>query len=157
MNTAGLMIVLLGMTYASGGYSDFEDKSGFRKEVLEATNRYRSQYGKGPLKLSNKLSNYAQDWADKLERECRFEHRPFPWISGAIRAENLAGRCEFYPSGSDPVYDNWANSPDHKRAMLLDDITEMGVGLGQTRGCQAHCWSTNSQQEAAVIVAMYGN
>ena len=39
--------------------------------------------------------------------------------------------------------------------MLLDDITEMGVGLGQARGCSAHCGSTKSNQEAAVVVAMY--
>jgi len=145
-------VACLVLTLVTVGYSD---ESGFRKEVLEATNRLRSQYGKGPLKLSNKLSNYAQDWADKLERECKAEHRPFPWISGA-RAENLAGSCKFYPHGSDPVSD-WANSPKHKENMLLDDITEMGVGLGQTRGCQAHCGSSNSQQEGAVIVAMYGN
>ena len=39
--------------------------------------------------------------------------------------------------------------------MLLDDIFEIGVGLDQSRGCYAHCQSTNSKQEAAVNVAMY--
>ena len=54
------------------------------------------------------------------------EHRPFPWVSGA-RAENIAGACEFYPPGSDPVFDSWANSPDHKKNVSTESILALSL------------------------------
>ena len=123
--------------------------------MLDATNEYRSNHNESALALNNLLSNMAQGWANYLQENCLLEHRPFPWPSVA-KAENLATRCESPPSGRDPVFDNWANSPGHRENMLGSGYTVMGVGLGLTVGCSEHCWSTLDNHEGAVIVAMYG-
>jgi len=135
----------------------YKYQSVFAKEVMIATNQHRHDNGRRKLRLDSTLTASAQDWAEKLANDCEFEHRPKNSWPSKARAENIAGRCEWYPPGSDPVFDNWKNSAGHN-ANMLGDYTMIGVGLGQRRGCSAHCWTSGNQalQDAAVVVAMYG-
>ena len=69
------------------------------------------------IKIPSQLTASAQDWARQLAASCRFDHRPtHEWPSSA-RNENIASRCEWYPPGSDPVFDNWKNSYGHNKAV----------------------------------------
>jgi len=55
--------------------SSSEDEDDFEEDALKKHNEYRRRHGCSPLKLDKKLCKYAQDWAEKLARENRFEHR----------------------------------------------------------------------------------
>lgn len=47
------------------------------KEFVEAHNKIRAEVGLPPLKWSNEIAAYAQDWANKLKNDnCAFKHRP---------------------------------------------------------------------------------
>uniref|UniRef100_T1J5T5 Cysteine-rich venom protein n=1 Tax=Strigamia maritima TaxID=126957 RepID=T1J5T5_STRMM len=48
----------------------------FEAECLEAHNRYREIHGTPPMTLSRELCKFASDWAGKLAREDKFQHRP---------------------------------------------------------------------------------
>jgi len=136
----------------------YRDLGVVRNEVLGATNEYRRSNGKRALRLDSQLTASAQDWARQLAASCRFDHRPtHEWPSSA-RNENIASRCEWYPPGSDPVFDNWKNSSGHNKAMLKDSHRIMGVGFAQKTGCREWCWTSGNQaeQDGAVFVAMYG-
>ncbi|XP_077503718.1 Golgi-associated plant pathogenesis-related protein 1-like [Amblyomma americanum] len=48
----------------------------FRKETLKWHNHYRTIHGVPPLKHSDELCRYAQEWADTLAKKDTFCHRP---------------------------------------------------------------------------------
>lgn len=63
---------------------DLQSSAGVQ-QMLEAHNRWRSTVGVPPLRWSNALANYAQEWAQTLLQNNKFEHRsPSPY------GENLA-------------------------------------------------------------------
>lgn len=57
------------------------------KEFLDAHNKIRAEVGLPPLKWSNEVARYAQDWANQLQKNCSFNHRP-----NGKYGENLAMR-----------------------------------------------------------------
>jgi len=59
---------------SSSSSSEDEDNS-FEDDALKKHNDYRKKHGCTPLKLDKKLCSYAQEWANKLARENRFDHR----------------------------------------------------------------------------------
>merc|ERR1712215_612900 len=134
----------------SGSREKQPGNDAYRREVLAATNKYRSSENKSPLKLSYELSKAAQEWAEYLAGNCKFEHQPSLWPKGT-RAENLGNLCDYNPNGKDTALQWWMSTGGHKENMLFDDISEMGVGLGQTNDCKEFCSGT----EASVSVAMY--
>jgi len=54
---------------------DDQEFSKLQREGLEANNKMREKHGVKPLKLTKKLCDYAQEWADKLAKEDRLQHR----------------------------------------------------------------------------------
>jgi len=91
---------------SSESSSDEEEaKEDFEKQALEAHNAYRKRHGVKALKFSKKLTAYAQEWADKLAREDRFEHR-----QNNTYGENLYSSWSSNPkakiNGNTPV-DSW--------------------------------------------------
>ncbi|KAH8282438.1 hypothetical protein KR054_007741, partial [Drosophila jambulina] len=55
-----------------------------KRAVLRETNKYRKLHRASPLKMSKKISSYAQSWAEQLAYNDRLETRPFP-----IYGENI--------------------------------------------------------------------
>lgn len=91
---------------SSESSSDEEEaREDFAKQALEAHNAYRKRHGVKSLKLSKKLTAYAQEWADKLAREDSFEHR-----QNNAYGENLYSSWSSNPkakiTGNTPV-DSW--------------------------------------------------
>lgn len=46
-----------------------------QERLLERHNYYRAQLGIEPLEWSDELAEYAQEWADRLAKNCKMEHR----------------------------------------------------------------------------------
>jgi len=132
------------------GACTYKDISGFRKEVLYATNKYRIGHGKQPLTMSNQLTNSAQNWADTLKNRCLYEHmsrNPFP---NHALSENISHKCGWTAIGNWHV-EGWFNSPGHNKNMMDDKWTVMGVGLAKRRNCARFCGYKDH-----VVVAHYG-
>lgn len=55
--------------------SSDDDGETFEEDALKKHNEYRTKHGCPPLKMDKKLCKYAQEWADKLSKENKFEHR----------------------------------------------------------------------------------
>lgn len=48
----------------------------FRQNLVDRINDYRQVHSAPQLKLADWLSDYAQDWANRLAKDNQFEHRP---------------------------------------------------------------------------------
>jgi len=135
MNTV-LAIVLLGAGYVACGY-----KRDFRRDVLVETNKLRST----PLKRDATLEKKAQAWADYLTGDsiCKFYHQdPLPRMS---RAENIALASNM--SGYSVVRSQWWKSSGHKKNMMNEDYSRIGVGVSW--GCK------RKGHDVKVAVALY--
>merc|ERR1712098_988419 len=144
------LIILL---FATTGFST----ASLQEDALAATNNLRSQHGEGKLELNSELTRAAEDWANKLARECKKGHRPFSSWPEEARGENIAYLCESNQPGKNAV-NAWIDSPGHLENMLGSSHTVMGVGVAYSTGCRRHCRTTpyDPYQVSPVVVAMYG-
>merc|ERR1719347_1287244 len=127
---------LLFITAALGGFC-FQT-SQFRKDVLDATNKYRREKGLGNLVRDSNLEHMAQNWADHLTKpeNCNdIHHNPnLPYFV----AENMALRGPTM-SGMDAVR-GWKQSPGHNKNMLRNRLTKIGVGRAKFQQCYNNAW-----------------
>lgn len=112
------------------------------EQMLQAHNQVRQTVGVSPLQWSPQLANYAQEWAEKLAREGKFEHR-----ANSPYGENLASATGQQMSPSRVVqmwadevadYDYASNSCapgkmcGHYTQIVWDDTTEVGCGMARS-------------------------
>ncbi len=114
--------------------------------IVEMTNRFRRLHGRGELKVNDKLTKTAREFADYLAKTDRFSHtadgrNPGQRVSAngyqyCIVAENIA--WEFDSAGfstrglAQALVTGWKNSPEHRRNMLDHDVMEIGVGVARS-------------------------
>jgi uncharacterized protein YkwD len=65
--------------------SGISTQAGIQQQILDAHNQWRKRYNVPALTWSPQLATYAQDWANRLLREDKFEHR-----QNSRYGENLA-------------------------------------------------------------------
>jgi len=127
----------------------------WRQEILHHVNRFRTRNGLRHLKLSSVLNIAAQGHSDDMAERDFFDHvTPGGSTVGdrATRAgyrwrtvlENLAAGQE----NPREVVEGWIGSPPHRKAMLVRDIDDAGVGyafLAQDGGLvrSYHYWTLN--------------
>merc|ERR1711936_437552 len=102
--------------------------SGFRNDLLAATNDFRRGQGKDDLSQSTRLDRMAQEWADNLagRDDCHIEHSP----QRPGYAENISGASP--TMSAQGAVQGWKNSPGHRRNMLRD-LSKMGAGLAEMK------------------------
>jgi uncharacterized protein YkwD len=114
--------------------------------ITTYTKQFRSQHGRGELKVNPQLAHAAQDYADYLAKTDTFSHtadgkRPSQRISEhgyqfSMVAENIA--CEYDSAGyttgalARAFVTGWRHSPGHRRNMLDADLDEIGVGVARS-------------------------
>ena len=129
--------------------------SNWRQKILHHVNRFRAQNGLRRLKLDSVLNIAAQSHSDDMAERDFFDHvTPGGSTVGdrATRAgyrwrtvlENLAAGQE----NPREVVQGWIGSPPHRKAMLVRDIDDAGVGyafLAQDGGLvrSYHYWTLN--------------
>merc|ERR1712083_965452 len=110
-------------TKPSSSPSSDKDEN-FEEEALNKHNEYRRTHGCQPLKLDQKLCSYAQEWANKLARENRFEHR-----SNSSYGENLYCTWSSNPKSGcsgDKAVESWYDEiKDHQ---FGKEPNSMGTG-----------------------------
>ena len=118
------------------------------QQVIKATNGFRDENQRRPLKPSVQLILVAQSHARNMARQDRFgdsdknghilDGRNFEdriRVSGypfARAAENV-GYERNKPDPAAAMMTDWKNSTGHRRNMLIPEITEIGVGAAQGR------------------------
>lgn len=104
------------------------------KKLMELINQERVAQGKVALQVSPELMGVAWEWSYRIAQDRRMTHR-----------KNLLELCEKYDyrfmnenlhmdlSEFDPanVFQSWMGSPNHKRNLMEDKITLMGVGYSK--------------------------
>ncbi|MCA8883390.1 MAG: CAP domain-containing protein [Rhodobacteraceae bacterium] len=97
---------------------------------------FRAAHGRAPLRAAQPLTRAAQIHAEDLARRIVLTHGS---ENGDLAAERAAAQgyawalvlenVAFGQQNADQVLTSWANSPDHRTAMLNPEVTEYGVGL----------------------------
>ena len=99
------------------------------------------------LKRDAVLEKKAQAWADYLTGGivCKYDHQnPLPRMS---RAENIAATGGKSMTGKSVVAEQWGTSYGHRKNMLNEGYSRMGVGIG---------WGCKMQgMDGQVAVALY--
>ena len=99
-----IVILLFGLLLSAVNVKEVKRVPIDEKAMLDRHNYYRDQVGVAPLEWSDDLADYAQEWANKLSKNCDMYHSTGPY------GENI-----FWTSGKaseTAVVDNWA---DEKR------------------------------------------
>jgi hypothetical protein len=127
--------------------------------VVELTNAFRAENRLSSVALNATLTRAARAYAEFLAKSDLFSHtadgrQPADRVKAAGYkfcqvAENLALNLdsrgfETRQLARDAV-EGWKNSPGHRRNMLTEHVTEIGVGLAKARG-----------QEKYISVQLFG-
>lgn len=105
-----------------------------QQQIIDATNAFRTQNGRSPVKADPQLNQVAQRWAEQMAREDRLYHNPNysnqyrPGWRGA--SENVAQN--WVGVSAQAFVDQWANSPGHRANMLSPGVTHLGVGVAKS-------------------------
>lgn len=95
----------------------------FEDDILSAHNKYRSEVDVPPLSWSDNLAAGAQEGADYLAKEDRFEH------SRSGKGENLfLGTAGFFSYTR--MVDLWASEKEHFHPGIFPDISIDGEVVG---------------------------
>lgn len=104
-------------------------------QVIKLTNQQREKNGLAPLKSDVQLAQVAQTKSEDMSANKYFSHTsptygsPFDMlkqfgVSYRTAAENIAAGQR----SADEVVNAWMNSPGHRKNILNQDITHIGVG-----------------------------
>jgi uncharacterized protein YkwD len=114
--------------------------------IVEQTNHFRKEQGRGPLKVNDKLTEAAQYFADYLARTNKFSHTAdgnHPWdrvkkygYTYCLVAENIADAYESAGFQTEQLMrefmNGWEHSPGHRKNLLDPDVTEIGVAVAHS-------------------------
>jgi uncharacterized protein YkwD len=119
------------------------DLARVEQRIVELTNQFRREQGRGRLRANPRLAAAAREFAHYLARTGKFSHTADgkqPWDRTAAKgyedcivAENIA--WESNPAGftsrslAEALVKGWKQSPHHRKNMLDPDVDEIGVGV----------------------------
>ncbi|QEH37456.1 Cysteine-rich secretory protein family protein [Aquisphaera giovannonii] len=161
MRTPSLLLLAVGLSCGIGapdalaarpgtpggtGSDKTPDLERVAKLLLESTNAFRKEQGRGELKNEEKLASTARDFARFLAENDKFGHEadgsnPSERVKKhgydyCALAENIA--YEFNTEGfaseelARNLVENWKNSPGHRKNMLDPDATESGMAVAHS-------------------------
>jgi len=121
--------------------SDNSEFTKFELETLHAHNEYRKKHGAPPMKLSRKVCQFSQNWANNLASSGRMQHS-----SGSGYGENLYMTSGNVGSGKDAVkawYDEihqynfnnqgFSSGTGHFTQVVWKNSTELGIAKASGR------------------------
>jgi uncharacterized protein YkwD len=140
-------LVLISLGAVLGGNAEAEK---VRTRIFELTNEFRKAEKKKPLKINVKLAAAAQKHAENMARQDKYgddgdnghildgkgpkDRIDREGYKAAATAENVA----FFSGGpagqvGAMVMDGWKNSPKHRANLVADKLTEIGIGVAQSK------------------------
>ncbi len=110
-------------------------------EIRRQINEIRQAQGLEPLEINEQLAQVARDYSQQMAEGDFFSHvspdgdDPAERVrSAGIRFRVVAENLFTSTNAPDPVplaVQGWMESPGHRSNILLDDITETGIGIWQ--------------------------
>lgn len=130
------MVSNSGKDAISANQAQLQSSNGEEAEVLRLVNAFRLRQGRSALMRSSTLSQLADAQAFRMAQTGKVDHAigfgnsfskrmDRSSYRAAEAAENLAGG---YNSAADAVQ-GWETSPGHRRNLLKQGVTEMGLGI----------------------------
>ncbi|WP_338079530.1 CAP domain-containing protein [Aquibacillus halophilus] len=121
-----------------GGAANTYEISDFQNEVVRLTNEARQQNGLPSLSPDIELTKVAQAKSEDMETNNYFSHTsptygsPFDMLAQfgidyMTAAENIASGQQ----SAEAVVEMWLNSPGHRKNILNESVTHIGVGHAQ--------------------------
>jgi len=122
--------------------------NGYEQAVIEATNQFRGTRGLAALRPSVSLIRIAQGHARNMARQDRYgdsdrnghvldgRDMEFRIRAGGYAFARVAENVGYQLNRRDPVasmMQGWRESAGHRRNMLLEETTQIGVGAAQGR------------------------
>jgi uncharacterized protein YkwD len=120
--------------------------NGLEQKIMQATNAFRAQNGLPPLAPKVQLIVIAQNHARNMARQDRFgdtdknghvldgRNLEYRIKVAGYAFQRVAENVGYQLRNKDPaaaMMQDWKDSSGHRRNMLLQDITEIGVGAAQ--------------------------
>lgn len=116
------------------------------RQIVERTNAFRGQKDLGTLRVEERLRETAADFADYMARTGRYGHQADDRTAAervaahgyeyCIVAENIAYQFDTRglktPRLAKQLFIGWRESPEHRRNLLNDSVTETGVAVRQS-------------------------
>jgi uncharacterized protein YkwD len=117
------------------GAKNMATNAEFITKVLELTNQFRAQNGRGALKLNTELNAAAQNHSQDMAVGDYFSHTgkngSQPWDRAAsvgYKAQSMGENIAAGYTTPEIVVQGWIDSPGHRANMLNASFTELGVG-----------------------------
>lgn len=121
--------------------SQSKDEKRFQEaadRILELTNQARLKEGRKPLKMNPLLTRAAQGHSENMGKQDKLDHvlddkGPSDRILAAGYKFSYNGENVAYSSELDPkeTFEGWMNSPPHKKNILGENFTEIGIALAR--------------------------
>ncbi len=146
-----LLLVTTGYSQNESGFTGSKISQQDAEAALNFHNKVRSDVGAPPLEWSPALSAYAQEWANKLARNCKIQHRPIGGKDGRKFGENIfwGGGKEFTALEASeawyseikqyhyaPIDQSKWQPTGHYTQMVWSGTTKVGIGIAKCRGGQ---------------------
>jgi hypothetical protein len=139
---------ILGVVCAAGLTSLARGQSTEAKQLMQATNEDRAQYGLGPLRWDPALARAAQAHAYQMVRHGELSHQYAGEPDLMTRAghdgahfSTVAENVAVAPTPQS-VESEWMHSPHHRQNILDACLTTVGIGLGG-RAITCGPWKTS--------------
>ncbi|WP_164669118.1 CAP domain-containing protein [Virgibacillus doumboii] len=111
-------------------------ENGMEQQIFDITNVMRTYYGKDPLDWDKTVSEVAYLHSKDMAENNYFSHYG---LNGKGLKERLAAKEVFYRAAGENIaaqypdapsaMHGWLNSEGHRKALLKDDYTHLGVGV----------------------------
>jgi hypothetical protein len=111
----------------------------------EMISNFRLQHGEGPVTLDPALNRMAQEQAAAMAAKDVLDHNsalaPFSSRIAAVKyqraAENIAFGYDSFPK----TLDQWINSPEHQKNLLLPGASKVGVASAKSAATKRTYWA----------------
>jgi hypothetical protein len=111
----------------------------------EMISNYRQQHGEGRVTLDPALNRMAQEQAAAMAAKDVLDHNsalaPFSSRIAAVKyqraAENIAFGYDSFPK----TLDQWINSPEHQKNLLLPGASKVGIGSARSAATKRTYWA----------------
>ncbi len=128
----------------SGDQEQQQVTGDIHEQVVQLTNEAREEQGLEPLELSEEVSEVAQEKSEDMAENDYFSHTsptygsPFDMLQEFnvdynTAAENIAAGQQT----PEEVVDGWLNSSGHRKNIMNENMTEIGVGYEEN----GHHWT----------------
>jgi uncharacterized protein YkwD len=121
--------------------ADLRERERVRAEMLVSVNAARKKAGLRPLKSNALLDKPAQLHAEDMLARGYFAHRSPSGTTVRERARSagykwrsIGENIAFGQTSVDEVMETWLGSPGHRKNILTDDFTALGVGIAMGLG-----------------------